>query len=145
MIKFTDDSCIKCLISNNNDQLPYIKDTKEDSPFFNIDLTLQKIAIWLSKNCQKLDIFFQKNCQKFSFFSEKLPLAIFLKQIKFFDKFFEKHVKFLTFNWQFSRDSDSVTLSCLLISVLAEDAIKAALQDYKVKNLPPKNKKSAAN
>jgi len=35
-----------------------------------------------------------------------------------------------------------VKLHC---SMLAEDAIKAALQDYKVKNLPPKNKKSAAN
>ena len=31
------------------------------------DLTLPKIAIWLSKHCQKLDIFVQKNYQKLSF------------------------------------------------------------------------------
>ena len=33
--------------------------------WFGTNLTLQKIAIWLSKICQKLDIFFQKNCHLF--------------------------------------------------------------------------------
>ena len=50
-----------------------------------LELTLRKIAIWLSKNCPKRAIFskklpklsfFSKNCQKLSFFSTKLPLAI---------------------------------------------------------------------
>ena len=41
------------------------------------ELTLQKIAIWLSKNWQKLDIFKNKNSQKFSFFFKKIAIGIF--------------------------------------------------------------------
>ena len=43
------------------------------------DLTLRKIAIWLSKNCQKLDIF--------------------LKKMKIFVNSFEKNVKILAIFW----------------------------------------------
>ena len=45
------------------------------------ELTLRKIAIWLSKNCQKLDFFSKKIAKNFHFFPKKLKkrqiLAIF--------------------------------------------------------------------
>ena len=63
-----------------------------------MDLTLRKIAIWLSKNCQKLDIFFKKivkNCHFLSIFLKKcqdiwqffdIQLAIF-RRFRFSDTF----------------------------------------------------------
>ena len=53
-----------------------------------MNLTLRKIAIWMSKNCPKLDIFFKKNWQKIVIFFKCQVFGI-----------------FLTFNWQFSGGS----------------------------------------
>ena len=52
------------------------------------NLTLRKIAIWLSKNCQRLDIF-----------SNKLTKILLTKMTNFVN-FFEKNVKFLAVFWQ---------------------------------------------
>ena len=57
------------------------------------DLTLRKIATWLSKNCQKTWHFFQKNCQKLSFFFNKIAKdkfwQFFLKKMSSFGPFFD--------------------------------------------------------
>ena len=60
-----------------------------------IQLTLRKIAIWLSKNWQKLDIFFKKIAKNCHFFPKKLSMAIFWKkcQVLSLDNF-------LTVKWQ---------------------------------------------
>ena len=51
---------------------------------FGPNLTLRKIAIWMSKNCPKLDIFFNGN------FVEKMTiLSIFLKKIASCGQFFD--------------------------------------------------------
>ena len=61
-------------------------------------LTLQKIAIWLSKKCQKLDIFFQKIAKNFLFFFKKIANGnFFWKKWKFLAIFLEKMSSF----WQF--------------------------------------------
>ena len=49
------------------------------------DLTLRKIAIWMSKNWPKLDIFFKRIDKNFHFFQKN---------------FFQKNVKFLAIFWQ---------------------------------------------
>ena len=69
------------------------------------DLTLRKIAIWLSKNCQKLRhlkkklpkivFFFQKNCQWQFSWKKWQSLAFFFIKCQVFGNFF-------TFKWQFS-------------------------------------------
>ena len=72
------------------------------------DLTLRKVAIWMSKNskknwknvqknCQKLS-FFSKNCQKLSFFFQKIANGNFLEKKDNFWQFFEKKCQRF---WQF--------------------------------------------
>ena len=56
----------------------------------NLDLTIRKIFIWLSKNCQKLDIFSKKIAKNFHFSSKNC----------------QRLGNFLTFKWQFSGGSD---------------------------------------
>ena len=48
---------------------------------FGANLTLRKIAIWLSKNCQKLDIFSQKNAKIFHFLYQEL-IVEYCRQIR---------------------------------------------------------------
>ena len=73
------------------------------------ELTLRKIAIWMSKNCQKFDIFFKKNWQKFSFFQKNCQWQFFGQKMTIFVNFFWKKCQifgnFLTFNKQFSGGS----------------------------------------
>ena len=63
------------------------------------DLTLRKIAIWLSKNCQKLDIF-SKKLTKIVLFFNKIANGNFVEKMTIFVNFFEKNVKFLAIFWQ---------------------------------------------
>ena len=63
-------------------------------------LTLRKIAIWLSKNWQKLDIFSQKIDKNFHFFQKNCHWQFFWKKWQFLAIFFEKNVKFLPIFWQ---------------------------------------------
>ena len=74
------------------------------------NLTLWKIAIWLSKNCQKLDIFFKKIDKKCHFFN-KIAIGNFVEKNDTFCQFFWKKCQsfgnFLTFKWQFWRGSDT--------------------------------------
>ena len=63
------------------------------------DLTLLKIAIWLSKNCQKLDIFWKKIAKNFHFFKKNCQWQFFWKISKFLAIFFWKNVKFLAIFW----------------------------------------------
>ena len=65
-----------------------------------IELTLQKIAIWLSINCQKLDIF-----------SKKLPKIFILKKCQVFGYF-------LTVKWLFSGGSAVDMYITALVSLL---------------------------
>ena len=62
------------------------------------NMTLRKIAIWLSKNCPKLDIF-SKELPKIVIFSQKLAVAIFVKKITIFGHSFEKNDKLLAIFW----------------------------------------------
>ena len=59
------------------------------------NLTLWKIAIWLSKNCQKLDIFSKKFARNFHFF-QKNGNFFFLKEENFW-QFFWKNENFWLF------------------------------------------------
>ena len=66
------------------------------------NLTLRKIAIWLSKNCQKPDIFSKKIAQNFHFFQKNCHwlffkwkmLAIFLKKCQVFGNFLNSYGNF---------------------------------------------------
>ena len=72
-----------------------------------LNLTLVKIAIWLSKNCQNLK-FFPENCQNWTFFQKvaqnchffpkKLPLTFFLEKMTILGNLW-------TVKWQFSGGS----------------------------------------
>ena len=65
-----------------------------------VDLTLRKIAIWMSKNYKKFT-FFQKNWQKLSFFfQQNCQWQFCWKKKTIFVNFFEKNVKFLAIFWQ---------------------------------------------
>ena len=73
----------------------------------NLNLTLRKIAIWMSKNCQKLDFFFliDKNCHFFN----QIANGNFVEKNDNFCQFSWKKcqvfVYFLTVKWQFSGGS----------------------------------------
>ena len=51
-----------------------------------VNLTLRKIAIWMSKNCQTLENFF---CQKFSFFQKMNIFGNFFFKFQVFGNFFD--------------------------------------------------------
>ena len=74
-----------------------------------VNLTLRKIAIWLSKNCPKLDIFQKKIAKNFHFFKKIAIGNFFWKKMKIFGFFFLKKCQvlgnFLTVKWQFSGGS----------------------------------------
>ena len=80
----------------------------------------------MSKHCPKRDIFFKKidktwhffkkidkNCL---FFSTKLPMAILLKKMTIFGKFFEKNVKFLAMFWHSNGNFPEGQVFCMLHS-----------------------------
>ena len=81
----------------------------DDTVRYSSNLTLRKIAIWMSKNCQKLDIFFKKIYKNFHFFQQNCQWQFFWKNKKFGHFFFLKKyqvfVNFLTVKWQFSGGS----------------------------------------